>query len=293
MLVSAGLDVCEEDSRPTTPAAEIDGDATACEIEVRAANSELEGVAVAEGAACNEDCGLKIEDTGDDACEKDATIPGLEVEVGRRGIDSDADSTLDALDKTSLIACGVAAASACATLDATGSESTPAGNDVCAGSCWSSEACADTSSAGRLEDSPDPGAGSPVGFAPVTCPSLDICDNIVAGSLAGNGSGCEIEVSGAGEAVDIGAEIAADIDCESIVEAADGTGDSVLRIEDGPTGILPISPTSCPSKPALPPCWLASVELENGEAILTCVYYLLDRAKRKNDCIAHLLDRWL
>ena len=109
----------------------------------------------------------------------------------------------------------------------------------------------------------------------------------------GNGSGCKIEVSSGGEAVDVEAEIADDIGCASIVELADGTGDSVLRMEDGPTGILPIAPTSCSSIPSLPPCWLASVELENGEAILTCVYYLLDGTKRKNDCIAHLLDRWL
>ena len=156
-----------------------------------------------------------------------------------------------------------------------------------------SEACADTSSVGRPEDWPDPGAGSLVGVAPVICSSLDICDDIVVGSVVGNGSGWEIEVSSAGEAVDVGAKTADDIDCASIVEPADGTGDSVLRIEDGPTGILPISPTFCPSEPSLPPCWLASVELENGEAILTCVYYLLDGTKRKNDCIAHLFDRWL
>lgn len=125
------------------------------------------------------------------------------------------------------------------------------------------------------------------------CPSIAICDVVMVESLAGNEDGCEIEASRGGEDVDVSAEIADDIDCASITELADGTGDSVLRIEDGPTGILPIAPTSCSSGRSLPPCWLASVELENGEAILTCVYYVLDETKRKSDCIAHLLDRWL
>lgn len=156
-----------------------------------------------------------------------------------------------------------------------------------------SEACADTSFVGRPESWPGTGAGSFVGVAPVACPSLVICDDVEVESLVGIGSGCKIEVSDEGEAVDVGAEIADDNDCASIMELADGTGDSVLRTEDGPTGILPIAATSCWSEPSLPPCWLASVELENGEAILTCVYYLLDETKGKSDCIAHLLDRWL
>ncbi len=62
-----------------------------------------------------------------------------------------------------------------------------------------------------------------------------------------------------------------DVDWAS--ELVDGSGDSVLKIEDGPTGILPVLPASGPFGPPPPPCWPGSVELENVEAILTAVYY--------------------
>lgn len=77
------------------------------------------------------------------------------------------------------------------------------------------------------------------------------------------------------------AEVAEESDCVSIIELDDGNGDSVLRIEDGPTGILPLFPAFCPFNPPPSPCWLASVELENLEAILTCVYYILDILKER------------
>lgn len=83
VLVIAGVNVCEEDSRATIPAVEVDGDGTACGIEIRVAKSELEGAAAAEGAACNDDSGLKIDGTDDGACEEDEPVPRLEVETGR------------------------------------------------------------------------------------------------------------------------------------------------------------------------------------------------------------------
>lgn len=91
VLVTIEFNISEEDSRAATLAVEIDGDGTACVIEVSASKSEpggaTVGAAVAEGAACNEESGLKSDDTDDGACEKDGAIPGLKIEVGRVGID--------------------------------------------------------------------------------------------------------------------------------------------------------------------------------------------------------------
>jgi hypothetical protein len=67
--------------------------------------------------------------------------------------------------------------------------------------------------------------------------------------------------------------------CALVAEVLDGSGDSVVKLEDGPTGSIAFTPSSCPSLPPASPCWLASVELENGEAILTQVYYILDVVK--------------
>jgi len=64
--------------------------------------------------------------------------------------------------------------------------------------------------------------------------------------------------------------------CALIVEVLDGSGDSVVKLEDGPTGNIAVAPSLFPSLPAPPPGWLASVELVNGEAILTQVYYILE-----------------
>jgi hypothetical protein len=85
---------------------------------------------------------------------------------------------------------------------------------------------------------------------------------------------CEVDVSIGGEVV--GAEMGKETGCALVVEVLDGSGDSVAKIEDGPTGIIAFAPSFCPSLPAAPPCWLASVELVNGEAILTQVYYILE-----------------
>jgi hypothetical protein len=106
------------------------------------------------------------------------------------------------------------------------------------------------------------------------CPSLDPCGNVgVAESLGMDGSVGEDVVSSVCDA-DSGTDVAEEAACESAVELAAGTGDSVLKMEVGPTGILPSATTSCPFCPltSSSPCWLASVELENLEAILTCLY---------------------
>jgi hypothetical protein len=79
-----------------------------------------------------------------------------------------------------------------------------------------------------------------------------------------------------GEKEVVGAEMDVDAGCASVAEVVNGSGDSVLRLDDGPTGIIVFVPSPCPSLPPASPCWLASVELENGEAILTQVYYVLE-----------------
>ena len=106
-------------------------------------------------------------------------------------------------------------------------------------------------------------------------------------SLPAKEDGCEEGISSAG------AEVAEEIGCTLLLGLVDGTGGSVLRFEDGSTGMLPVASVSCSSGPLASPCWLASVELENLEAILTYVYYLLDVPEEIMTDIAHLLDRWL
>jgi hypothetical protein len=63
--------------------------------------------------------------------------------------------------------------------------------------------------------------------------------------------------------------------CTSFVEPADNSASSAPNTEDGPTGILPPARASCPIGASPSACWLASVELETLEAILTCDYYIL------------------
>jgi hypothetical protein len=115
-------------------------------------------------------------------------------------------------------------------------------------------------------------AGSLIGSGPETCPSLDSWAELrVVESFAAEEDDCEDNESDGwtGEEARTGS---VGIACASVLEVVDGTGGSVLMIEVGPTGILPLLAAFCPFGAPTSPCWLASVEFENCEAILTCVY---------------------
>jgi hypothetical protein len=132
--------------------------------------------------------------------------------------------------------------------------------------------CADSESGGWLEDSAEVAAGSLIGSGPETCPSLDSWAELrVVESFAAEEDDCEDNESDGwtGEEARTGS---VGIACASVLEVVDGTGGSVLMIEVGPTGILPLLAAFCPFGAPTSPCWLASVEFENCEAILTCVY---------------------
>ena len=134
---------------------------------------------------------------------------------------------------------------------------------------------------------PEDSAGGDIAVLGGVCskvfPSPDTCgDADVAEPLAVEADDGEDGVSVSG-LEDSGAGMAEEAACTLAVGLADGTGGSVLKIEAGPTGILPSAPGSCPFSPICPSCplssspspstcWLASVELENVEAILTCLY---------------------
>jgi hypothetical protein len=132
--------------------------------------------------------------------------------------------------------------------------------------------CTDSESGVWLEDSAEVVAGSLIGSGPEACPSLDSWADVrVVASVVAEEDDCEDDVSDGwkGEEARTGSEGVA---CASVLEVVDDTGGSVLMIEVGPTGILPLLAAFCPSGAPTSPCWLASVEFENGEAILTCVY---------------------